>query len=132
LQDNLRYEGDILTEKLIKLRSTRQDLEAELFSLKDKRIKLLDVIGHLEDEEMQLVSEVGGAAHCWAPAADSSAVHKTLSTHLASIIPLPAVLQPTLIPCTALDCAAQAPPASLLRACLSTDTPTVALPLAPV
>jgi hypothetical protein len=34
-------------------------LEVELFSLKDKRIKLLDVIGHLEDEEMQLVSEVG-------------------------------------------------------------------------
>jgi hypothetical protein len=30
-QDNLRYEGEILTDKLIKLRSTRQDLEAELF-----------------------------------------------------------------------------------------------------
>lgn len=57
-QANLRYEGEVLTDKLIKLRATRQDLETELFSLKDKRIKLLEVIHHLEDEEMQLVSEV--------------------------------------------------------------------------
>lgn len=57
-QENLRYEGEILTDKLIKLRATRHDLEAELFSLKDKRIRLLEVIQHLEDEEMQLVSEV--------------------------------------------------------------------------
>jgi hypothetical protein len=62
VQDNLRYEGEVLTDKLIKLRSTRQDLEAELFSLKDKRIKLLETIKHLEDEEMQLVGEVGAAA----------------------------------------------------------------------
>jgi cell division protein FtsB len=62
VQDNLRYEGEVLTDKLIKLRSTRQDLEAELFSLKDKRIKLLETIQHLEDEEMQLVGEVGAAA----------------------------------------------------------------------
>jgi len=57
-QENLRYEGEILTDKLIKLRATRHDLEAELFSLKDRRIRLLEVIQHLEDEEMQLVSEV--------------------------------------------------------------------------
>lgn len=61
-QDNLRYEGDVLNDKLIKLRSTRQDLEAELFALKDKRIKLLEVIQHLEDEEMALVGEVGAGA----------------------------------------------------------------------
>lgn len=59
--DNLRYEAEVLTEKLMKLRSSRQDIEAELFVLKDKRIRLLDVIGKLEDEEMQLVSEVGGS-----------------------------------------------------------------------
>jgi hypothetical protein len=50
----------MLTDKLIKLRATRQDIESELFALKDKRIKLLGVIQHLEDEEMQLVGEVGG------------------------------------------------------------------------
>ena len=48
----------MLTEKLMKLRASRQDIEAELFGLKDKRIKLLEVINKLEDEEMQLVSEV--------------------------------------------------------------------------
>jgi hypothetical protein len=42
-------------------RANRQDLETELFSLKSKRIQLLEVIRHLEDEEMQLVSEVGVA-----------------------------------------------------------------------
>lgn len=55
-----RYEAETLTEKLMKLRANRQDIEAELFQLKDKRIKLLEVINKLEDEEMQLVSEVGG------------------------------------------------------------------------
>jgi hypothetical protein len=62
----------MLTEKLMKLRASRQDIEAELFGLKDKRIKLLEVINKLEDEEMQLVSEVrvggrGGALLllCW-------------------------------------------------------------------
>lgn len=54
----MRYEGEVVTDKLIKLRSTRQDLEAELFALKHKRIKLLEVIQHLEDEEMALVGEV--------------------------------------------------------------------------
>eukprot|EP00775_Hariotina_reticulata_P010290 gene10290-10449_t len=58
LLDNLRYEGEVLTEKLMKLRSSRQDTEAELFVLKDKRIRLLEDISKLEDEEMQLVSEV--------------------------------------------------------------------------
>jgi hypothetical protein len=52
----------MLTEKLMKLRASRQDIEAELFGLKDKRIKLLEVINKLEDEEMQLVSEVRGVA----------------------------------------------------------------------
>lgn len=60
LQENLRYEGEVLSDKLIKLRATRQDIESELFALKDKRIKLLGIIQHLEDEEMQLVGEVGG------------------------------------------------------------------------
>ncbi|KAF6266786.1 hypothetical protein COO60DRAFT_1456569 [Scenedesmus sp. NREL 46B-D3] len=61
--DNLRYEAEMLTEKLLKLRSSRQDIEAELFGLKDKRIKLLEVINKLEDEEMQLVSEVNRIIH---------------------------------------------------------------------
>lgn len=61
LLDNLRYEGEVLTEKLMKLRSSRQDIEAELFVLKDKRIRLLEDISKLEDEEMQLVSEVRAA-----------------------------------------------------------------------
>jgi hypothetical protein len=59
MQDNLKYEGSILTDKLMKLRASRHDLETELFALKNKRIQLLDVIRKLEDEEMQLVSEVG-------------------------------------------------------------------------
>lgn len=42
----------------MKLRASRQDLERELFGLKEKRIRLLDVINKLEDEEMALVSEV--------------------------------------------------------------------------
>jgi chromosome segregation ATPase len=64
LLDNLRYEGEVLTEKLMKLRSSRQDIEAELFVLKDKRIRLLEDISKLEDEEMQLVSEVRTACMC--------------------------------------------------------------------
>lgn len=55
---DLQYEAELLNEKLMKLRSSRQVIEAELFQLKDKRIKLVEVNNKLEDEEMQLVSEV--------------------------------------------------------------------------